>query len=77
MTALTFSQFRKYSDAISVFKRVESYNTRIAYLRRQGDLSQSYYEFINSDEKAKYTQGLFLLVQNDPSYANYVAVQKI
>jgi hypothetical protein len=77
MTGLTFSQLQKYSYAVSVFKRIEAYNAGISIKRAGGDLSQSYYEFIDSYEQAQYTQGLFLLVQNDPSYANYVPVQKI
>jgi len=77
MKCLTTSQLQKYSYAVSVFKRVETYNANIAALRAGGDLSQSYYEFINSDEQAQYTLGRFLLTQNDLEYANYVPVQKI
>jgi hypothetical protein len=77
MTGLTFSQLQKYSYAVSVFKRIEAYNLGVSINRTRGNLSQAYYEFIDSYEQAQYTQGLFLLVQNDPSYANYIPVQKI
>lgn len=77
MKGLTYSQLLKYSNAVSVFKRVEAYNTKVVSLHLSGDTTQSYYEFVNSDEKSQYTLGLFLLVQNDLNYANYVPVQKI
>jgi len=77
MNGLTYSQLQKYSIAVSVFKRVENYNTRVATLRSAGDKSQSYYDFQKADEQAQYKLGLFLLVQNDPAYANYIPVQKI
>ena len=77
MKALTYAQLLKYSNAVSVFRRVEEYNASVAAKRLAGDLSPSYYEFANSDEQAQYTLGRFLLFQNDPAYANYVPVQKI
>ena len=77
MQGLTFSQFIKYSIAVSVFKRVEAYNAKVAALRLAGNLTQTYYDFINTGEKAQYTLGLSLLVQNDPAYVNYVPVQKV
>jgi hypothetical protein len=77
MQGLTYAQLLKYSDAVSVFKRVEAYNANIAALRLAGDLSQSYYEFISTDERAQYRLGESLLVQNDPAYANYIPVQKV
>ena len=77
MQGLTFSQFIKYSIAVSVFKRVEAYNAKVATLRLAGNLTQTYYDFINTGEKAQYTLGFSLLVQNDPAYANYVPVQKV
>jgi hypothetical protein len=77
MQALTYAQLMKYSYAVSIFKRVEAYNANIAALRLAGDLSQSYYEFINTDERAQYRLGESLLVQNDPAYANYIPVQKV
>jgi hypothetical protein len=77
MNGLTYAQLLKYSKAASVFKRVENYNTKVAALRSAGDLSQTYYEFQNTDEQAQYKLGLFLLVQNDLAYANYKPVQKI
>ena len=77
MYGLTYAQLMKYSYAVSVFKRVEAFNTKVATLRLAGDLTQSYYEFVNTDERAQYTLGLSLLVQNDPAYANYIPVQKV
>ena len=76
MNGLTYSQRLKYSNAVSVFKRVEAYN-RAAATARSGGVAESYYNFINTDEKAQYSLGLFLLFQNDPAYANYQPVQKI
>jgi hypothetical protein len=77
MQGLTFAQLMKYSDAVSVFKRVEAYNANVASLRLAGDLSQSYYEFVTTDERSQYRLGESLLVQNDPAYANYIPIQKI
>ena len=77
MYGLTYAQLMKYSYAVGVFKRVEAFNTKVATLRLAGDLTQSYYEFVNTDERAQYTLGLSLLVQNDPAYANYIPVQKV
>ena len=77
MTGLTYAQLLKYSNAVNTFKKVEAYNARIANLRVSGDTTQSYYEFQNADEKTAYKLGQFLLVQNDPTYANYQPVQKI
>ena len=77
MQGLTYAQLLKYSDAVSIFKRVEAYNANVAALRRAGNVSQSYYDFVNTDEQAQYRLGQFLLFQNDPAYANYVPVQKV
>jgi len=77
MQALTYAQLIKYSIAVSIFKRVEAYNANVAALRLAGNLSKTYYDFLNTNEKAQYTLGLSLLVQNDPAYANYVPVQKV
>lgn len=77
MQALTYAQLIKYSIAVSIFRRVEEYNAKVAALRRSGDLSKTYYDFANTNEKAQYTLGLSLLTQNDPAYASYIPVQKI
>jgi len=77
MKGLTYSQLLKYSYAVSIFKRVEAYNLAVAAKRAGGDSTQSYYIFVDQTEEATYTQGLFLLVQNDPAYANYIPVKKI
>ena len=77
MKGLTYRQLMTYSIAVSTFKRVETYNARISALRKAGDLSQKYYVFKDSTEEATYTQGQFLLAQNDPAYSNYTPVQKI
>jgi len=74
---LTYSQLLKYTYAVSIFKRVESYNMDVATKRAGGDSTQSYYNFTSQTEEATYKQGLFLLVQNDPAYANYIPVKKI
>lgn len=77
MQALTYAQLLKYSNAVGIFKRVEAYNATVASLRLSGDLSLSYYEFVNTQERAQYNLGQFLLAQNDPAYANYVPVKKV
>lgn len=77
MNGLTYSQVLKYSNAVKTFRRVEAYNANVASLRSAGDTTQLYYEFQNTDEQTQYKLGLFLLVQNDPTYANYQPVQKI
>jgi hypothetical protein len=77
MKGLTYSQLLKYSYAVATFKRVEAYNLAVAAKRSEGDSTQSYYKFVDQTEEAIYTEGLFLLVQNDPAYANYVPVKKI
>jgi hypothetical protein len=77
MQGLTYAQLLKYSDAVSIFKRVEEYNANVAALRRAGNVSQSYYDFVNTDEQAQYRLGQFLLFQNDPAYANYIPVKKV
>jgi hypothetical protein len=77
MQGLTYAQLIKYSFAVNIFKQVEAYNANVATLRLAGNLSQSYYDFVSTEEKAQYTLGFSLLVQNDPAYANYVPVQKV
>ena len=77
MKGLTYSQLLQYSYAVSIFKRVEAYNLAVAAKRAAGDSTQSYYVFSGQIEEAMYTQGFFLLVQNDPAYANYIPVKKI
>ncbi|NBO70905.1 MAG: hypothetical protein EBU66_09690 [Bacteroidetes bacterium] len=77
MKGLTYRQLLTYSMAVSTFKRVEAYNANIFALRRAGDSSQQYYIFKDSTEETAYTQGRFLLAQNDPKYFNYTPVQKI
>jgi hypothetical protein len=76
MKALTYSQLRKYSQATSIYLRVEAYNLNIFNLRKAGDLSKTYYVFTSSDEETQYKLGLFLLNQNNPS-GNYRPIQKI
>jgi hypothetical protein len=77
MKGLTYRQLLTYSNATSTFKRVEAYNANIFALRSAGDSSQQYYVFKDSTEEAVYTQGRFLLAQNDPAYSNYTPIQKI
>jgi hypothetical protein len=77
MQALTYAQLIKYSFAVDIFKRVEAYNAKVVALRRAGNLSNTYYDFASTEERAQYTLGLSLLTQNDPAYANYIPVQKI
>ena len=77
MTGLTNSQRIKYSQAISIFKRVEAYNANILMLRRAGDSTKTYYEFVSTDEQSQYTLGRFLLNQNDSKFTTYIPVEKI
>jgi hypothetical protein len=77
MNGLTNSQLIKYSYAVYIFRRVEDFNAKVRLERLAGDLTKSYYRFVNTDEIAQYRLGESLLVQNDPAYANYVPVEKI
>lgn len=77
MKGLSYRQLMTFSIAVSTFKRVEAYNARIFALRSEGDSTQTYYVFRDPAEEAIYTQGRFLLAQNDPAYANYTPVQKL
>ena len=77
MKGLTFMQYQQYKTSVGVFKMVEAYNANISTLRGNGDLSQSYYVFTGNEEETNYTNGQFILVQNDPKNASkYTSVQK-
>ena len=79
MNGLSYAQLMKYSNAASIFKRVEAFNLSVKTLRTAGNLAATYYVFANSDEEANYKLGQFVLTQNDPVGAaagTYIAVQK-
>jgi hypothetical protein len=69
MKGLTLTQFRYYSECTSIFNKVQAYNANVSTLRAQGQTGLSYYQFKTSEEGTKFTQGRFLLVQNDPGNA--------
>jgi hypothetical protein len=75
MRGLTFTQYRKYTTAVSTYRRVEAYNANISTLRGNGDKGQTYYIYRSNDEETTYTLGLYLLTQNDPANT-YTPVQK-
>ena len=66
MKALTYSQAQEYSQAASIFTRVQAYNSAIVALRAQGYTDATYYQFSSSQESAKFILGQQLFVQNDP-----------
>lgn len=69
MTGLTNSQLLGYSNATSIFLRVQAFNQNIRTKRLAGATGISYYVFANNTEAALYRQGQFLLSQNDPTGA--------
>ena len=72
---LSQSQLSSYKTNVQTFNRIQTYNSNISTLRSQGDLTRSYYQFISSQEKNQFTQGLFLLTQSYGS-GNIVVVQE-
>lgn len=72
---LSQSQLSTYKNSVNTFNRIQGYNSNVSTLRSQGDLTRSYYQFITSQEKNSYTQGLFLLTQSYGS-GNIVVVQE-
>lgn len=67
MKALTPSQKIAYSQAVSLFVRIQKYNKNIQNKRRNGETQLTYYTFANSSEKTTFVQGQFILTQNDPN----------
>ena len=61
---LSGTQLTYYKNCISVFDRVQDYNSNISSLRSQGNLTASYYQFVTIQEKNQYTKGLFLATQS-------------
>jgi hypothetical protein len=66
MTGLSNTQLLGYSNATSIFLRVQAFNQNIRTRRIAGNKTLSYYSFANNTEAALYRQGQFLLFQNDP-----------
>ena len=66
MKALTYSQAQEYSQAASLFTRVQAYNSAIVALRAQGYTNARYYQFQSSQESSQFILGQQLFVQNDP-----------
>lgn len=69
MTALTNSQLLQYSNATRIFLQVQAFNQDIRTRRIAGNNTLSYYVFVNNTERALYTQGQFILSQNNPTGA--------
>ena len=69
MKALTYSQAQEYSQAASIFTRVQAYNSAIVALRAQGYKDARYYQFQSSQESVRFILGQQLFVQNDPTGA--------
>jgi hypothetical protein len=76
MKALTPSQRLQYSQATSIFTRVQAYNNVIRGKRLAGNTQVSYYVFNDSTEKTMFTLGQFILTQNDPTNAVLYATVK-
>jgi hypothetical protein len=80
MKALTPSQKLQYSQATSVFTRVQAYNANIVSLRGAGNTEVSYYVFRDNAEKTFLKEGLYILTQNDPAgvaAGRYTVVKEI
>jgi hypothetical protein len=66
MKALTYSQAQEYSQAASLFTRVQAYNSAVAALRAQGYKDATYYKFPTDKQHTQFILGQQLFVQNDP-----------
>jgi hypothetical protein len=66
MQGLSNTQYLTYSNAVFIFHKVEAYNLNVSTLRSAGKKTLPYYAFDSTTEQASYTQGMFLLFQNDP-----------
>jgi len=78
MKALTPSQRLQYSKAISIFRSVQAFNNKVKGQRRAGNTEATYYVFADNVERTLFTQGQFILTQNDPTNAAlYASVVKI
>ena len=78
MKGLTYVQYLEYQLAVAIYLRVEAYNLNVYNQRKGGNLNVTYYNFPSTTEVTQYTQGRFLLVQNDPANASkYTPVEKI
>jgi hypothetical protein len=78
MKGLAYSQYLKYKEAISIFLKVQAYDTNIRLQRLGGNTDISYYTFANSTEQTKYTLGRMILIQNDPTRPElYLPIEKI
>jgi hypothetical protein len=69
MKGLTFTQYRIYSNATSIFTRVQAFNANVSTLRGLGNDKISYYQFGSAVEREAFIQGQMLLIQNDPTNA--------
>ena len=67
MKGLTFMQYSEYKTAVETYTKVESYNSNVSTLRGNGATSVTYYDFVTCLEQTKYTLGLFVLTQNNPT----------
>ncbi len=77
MKGLTYSQLFLYSNAVTTFMRIQTYNSNVSTLRALGDSSKSYYQFSTTIEFETYSMGQRILVQNDRLNAsNYESVQQ-
>jgi hypothetical protein len=69
MTALSNTQLLAYSNATSIFLRVQAFNQNIRTRRLAGATGISYYSFIDGTEATLYRQGQFILTENNPTGA--------
>jgi len=69
MTGLSNTQVLAYSNATSIFLRVQAFNQNIRGRRLAGATGITYYSFVNGTEATLYRQGQFILFQNDPTGA--------
>ena len=76
MSGLTYTQYQQYSNAASIFFRVQKYNANISTIRGNGG-SGSYYQFVSNEEQTLFTLGQYVVNQNDPGNpTKYALVQQ-
>jgi hypothetical protein len=57
---LPFALALKYKHQWDTFNRIQAINLRVSTLRKAGNLTESYYQFISYTEQSDFTMGQFL-----------------
>jgi hypothetical protein len=72
---LTNDQKLQYKQSWALFNQVQSFNSNVSTLRAAGQTQIPYFQFINAEDKTRFTQGRFLHVQSYPN-SNWDVVQQ-